>query len=313
MTPATPTPTPTPDNASLLYFADEEAAALRLAHAAGRPAHAIERHRFPDGELRLRLPLDAQGALPARVVLLRSLHQPNEKLVELLLAARTARGLGARHLTLVAPYLAYMRQDMAFEPGQVVSQQVVGGFLASLFDAVVTVDPHLHRVATLQQAVPVPQAVVLSGAQPLADLIARRRPGALLVGPDGESAQWIAQAAARHGFDHAVCTKVRRGDRDVTIELPALDARGRAVVLLDDMASTGRTLALAAQLLRQAGAASVDVAVTHALFAGDALQLLHDAGVGEVWSTDCIPHTSNAVPMADVLCEAVRGVLQAAR
>lgn len=311
MTPATPTPTP--DNASLLYFADEEAAALRLAHAAGLPAHAIERHRFPDGELRLRLPLDAQGALPARVVLLRSLHQPNEKLVELLLAARTARGLGARHLTLVAPYLAYMRQDMAFESGQVVSQQVVGGFLASLFDAVVTVDPHLHRVATLQQAVPVPQAVVLSGAQPLADLIARRRPGALLVGPDGESAQWIAQAAARHGFDHAVCTKVRRGDRDVTIELPALDARGRAVVLLDDMASTGRTLALAAQLLRQAGAASVDVAVTHALFAGDALQWLHDAGVGEVWSTDCIPHTSNAVPMADVLGEAVRGVLQAAR
>jgi ribose-phosphate pyrophosphokinase len=161
--------------------------------------------------------------------------------------------------------------------------------------------------------VPVPQAVVLSGAQPLADLIARRRPGALLVGPDGESAQWIAQAAARHGFDHAVCTKVRRGDRDVTIELPALDARGRAVVLLDDMASTGRTLALAAQLLRQAGAASVDVAVTHALFAGDALQALHDAGVGEVWSTDCIPHASNTVPMADVLGEAVRGVLQAAR
>jgi len=311
MTPATPTPTP--GNAWLLYFADEEAAALRLAQAAGLPAHAIERHQFPDGELRLRLPLDAHGALPANVVLLRSLHQPNEKLVELLLAARTARGLGARHLTLVAPYLAYMRQDMAFEPGQVVSQQVVGGFLASLFDAVVTVDPHLHRVATLQQAVPVPQAVVLSGAQPLADLIARRRPGALLVGPDGESAQWIAQAAARHGFDHAVCTKVRRGDRDVTIELPALDARGRAVVLLDDMASTGRTLALAAQLLRQAGAASVDVAVTHALFAGDALQSLHDAGVGEVWSTDCIPHASNAVPMAAVLGEAVRGVLQAAR
>lgn len=304
--------TPTPDNAWLLYFADEEAAALRLARAVGLPAHAIERHRFPDGELRLRLPLDARGALPANVVLLRSLHQPNEKLVELLLAARTARGLGARHLSLVAPYLGYMRQDMAFEPGQVVSQQVVGGFLASLFDAVITVDPHLHRVSTLAQAVPVPQAVVLSGAEALANLIAQRRPGALLVGPDAESAQWIAQAAARHGFDHAVCSKVRRGDRDVVIELPALDAHGRAVVLLDDMASTGRTLALAAQLLRQAGAASVDVAVTHALFAGDALQSLHDAGVGEVWSTDCIPHDSNAVPMAPVLGDAIRALLQAA-
>lgn len=292
--------------ACLLYFDDEAAPAQRLAQAATLPAWAIDRHRFPDGELKLRLPVDAAGRLPPRAVLLRSLHQPNEKLIELLLAARTARALGAEHLTLVAPYLAYMRQDMAFQPGEAVSQQVVGGFLAGLFDAVVTVDPHLHRIDTLAQAIAVPHAVALSGAEPLADLIAQRRPGALLVGPDGESAQWIAQAAARHGFDHAVCTKVRHGDRDVAIELPPLDAQGRAVVLLDDMASTGRTLALAARLLWQAGAASVDVAVTHALFAGDALQALREAGVGEVWSTDCIPHPSNAVPMAGPLARALR-------
>ena len=292
--------------ACLLYFDDEAAPAQRLAQAAKLPACAIGRHRFPDGELKLRLPVDAAGRLPPRAVLLRSLHQPNEKLIELLLAARTARALGAEHLTLVAPYLAYMRQDMAFQPGEAVSQQVVGGFLAGLFDAVVTVDPHLHRIDTLAQAIAVPHAVALSGAEPLADLIAQRRPGALLVGPDGESAQWIAQAAARHGFDHAVCTKVRDGDRDVAIELPPLDAQGRAVVLLDDMASTGRTLALAARLLWQAGAASVDVAVTHALFAGDALQALREAGVGEVWSTDCIPHPSNAVPMAGPLARALR-------
>lgn len=292
--------------ACLLYFDDEAAPAQRLAQAAKLPACAIGRHRFPDGEIKLRLPVDAAGRLPPRAVLLRSLHQPNEKLIELLLAARTARALGAEHLTLVAPYLAYMRQDMAFQPGEAVSQQVVGGFLAGLFDAVVTVDPHLHRIDTLAQAIAVPHAVALSGAEPLADLIAQRRPGALLVGPDGESAQWIAQAAARHGFDHAVCTKVRDGDRDVAIELPPLDAQGRAVVLLDDMASTGRTLALAARLLWQAGAASVDVAVTHALFAGDALQALREAGVGEVWSTDCIPHPSNAVPMAGPLARALR-------
>ena len=108
-----------------------------------------------------------------------------------------------------------------------------------------------------------------------------------------------------------MCTKVRHGDRNVAIELPALNAQGRAVVLLDDMASTGRTLALAARLLLQAGAASVDVAVTHALFAGDALQALHDAGVGEVWSTDCIPHPSNAVAMTGPLAAALRSVLAA--
>ena len=300
-----------PSQACLLHFDDETAAAQRLGQAAQLPVKMIDRHRFPDGELKLRLPVDGAGRLPAHVVLLRSLHDPNEKLVELLLTARAARTLGARHITLVAPYMAYMRQDIAFAPGEVVSQQVVGAFLAGLVDAVITVDPHLHRVATLQEAMAVPQAIVLSGAEPLADLIAQRRPGALLVGPDGESAQWIAQAAARHGFDHAVCTKVRHGDRDVAIVLPPLHAQGRAVVLLDDMASTGRTLAQAARLLRAAGAASVDVAVTHALFAGDALQALHDAGAGEVWSTDCIPHASNAVPMAEPLAQAFRSLLPA--
>jgi len=287
--------------ALLLHFEDEADSAARLAAAAGMDSACIARHRFPDGELKLRLP----AALPPQVVLLRSLSQPNEKLVELLLAARTARSLGATQLTLVAPYLAYMRQDIAFQPGEAVSQRIVGGFLAGLFDAVVTVDPHLHRVATLAEAVPVARAVVLSGAPLLADLIAQQRPGALLVGPDEEAAQWVAQAAARHGFDHAVCTKVRHGDRHVEIALPALDVRGRAVVLLDDVASSGHTLAQAARGLLAAGAASVDVAVTHALFAGDAGQLLRQAGIGQVWSTDCIAHPSNAVSMAPALAAAL--------
>jgi ribose-phosphate pyrophosphokinase len=285
----------------LLHFEDELASAQRIAEAASIACIQIERHRFPDGELKLRLP----ATLPARMVLLRTLANPNEKLVELLLVARTARALGAQHVTLVAPYLAYMRQDIAFRPGEVVSQKVVGQFLAELFDAVVTVDPHLHRIATLNEAIPIPDAVVLSGAPLLADLIASHRPGALLMGPDEESAQWLAQAAARHGFDYGVCHKVRRGDRDVTIALPDVPVAGRNVVLLDDVASSGHTLAGAARLLLAAGASSVDVAVTHALFAGDALDVIRASGVQEVWSTDCIPHASNAISMAIPIAHAL--------
>lgn len=288
--------------ALLLHFEDETEQAARIAAAASMPTACISRHRFPDGELKLRLP----EQLPPRIALLRSLAQPNEKLVELLLAARTARTLGATQLTLIAPYLAYMRQDMAFTPGEAVSQRIVGSFLADLFDAVITVDPHLHRIQTLEEAVPVPRAVVLSGAPLLADLIAQRRPGALLVGPDEESAQWIAQAAARRGFDQAVCRKVRHGDRHVEIAMPDVAVRGRSVVLLDDVASSGHTLAQAARGLLAAGAASVDVAVTHALFAGDAGPLLWQAGIRQVWSTDCIAHPSNAVSMAPALAAALR-------
>jgi len=285
----------------LLCFDDELAIARQVADAAGIELAVIERHHFPDGELKLRLPERLRGP----VALLRSLDRPNEKLVELLLSAQTARQLGAAHLTLIAPYLAYMRQDMAFRPGEAVSQTIVGRFLASLFDAVITVDPHLHRVATLEQAVPVPQAVVLSGAPLLSDLIARHHASPLLMGPDGESAQWVAQAARRHGFDHAVCHKVRNGDRQVSIALPDVALQDRAVVLIDDVASTGRTVAQAARLALRAGAASVDVAVTHALFAGDALEVIGQAGVRHVWSTDSIAHASNAVAIAPLLAPAL--------
>ena len=289
----------------LLCLEDEADIAGRTAQAAGLALQVIERHRFPDGELRLRLP----PQLPPRVVIWRGLHQPNEKLVELLLIARSARGLGAQWLGLVTPYLAYMRQDIAFHPGEVVSQRVVGGFLAELFDAVLTVDPHLHRVATLQEAVPLRDptlAVVLSGAPLLAELLAQHHSAPLLLGPDEESLQWVAGAASTRGWDHAVCIKQRYGDRHVSIALPAMAVAGRAVVLLDDVASSGQTLIEATRLLRAAGAASVDVAVTHALFAGDATERVRAAGARHVWSSDSIPHPSNAVSIVPAVAQVLR-------
>ena len=285
----------------LLCFDDEQKSGARIANAGQLELATFQRHKFPDGEIKLRLP----DTLPEKVVILRGLNDPNEKLIELLLAAQTARLLGARHLTLVAPYLAYMRQDMAFLPGEAISQRIVGKFLAQLFDAVITVDPHLHRVGTLQDVLPAADVRVLSGVPLLSDLIAARRKQPLLVGPDEESAQWIALAAARHGFDHAVCRKLRSGDRAVAVALGDMQVRGREIVLLDDLVSTGHTVAQAARLLLAAGAASVDVAVVHALFTGDALQVIMGAGVGEVWSTDCIEHSSNAVSMAETIAEAL--------
>ena len=285
----------------LLHFEEDLGRATQLALAANMTPLQIERHRFPDGEVKLRLP----ATLPAHVVIHRSLNDPNEKLIELLLAAQTARTLGATYLTLVTPYLAYMRQDIAFRPGEAVSQRIVGQFLAGLFDAVITVDPHLHRVTSLREAVPVKQAIVLSGAPLLSDWIAAHRQNPLFIGPDEESVQWIAVAADRHGFEHAVCRKVRHGDRDVEVTLPDVTVRGRCAVLLDDVASTGHSVARAAELLLAAGAASVDVAVTHALFSGDALHVMKFAGIGEVWSTDCVAHRSNVVSMASTIAEAL--------
>lgn len=286
----------------ILHFDDEAALAQALGQALGWSCAAVRCHRLPDGEVKFTLP----ATLPPRVVLLRGLQQPNEKLVSLLIAAPAARELGARHLILVAPYLAYMRQDMAFQPGEAVSQRHVGAALAAWFDVVLTIDPHLHRVATMDEVVPGRRGVAVSAAALIGDFVARQVPGAFLLGPDEEAGQWVRVAAAVHGLDHGVCRKVRHGDHDVDVTLPPVDFRGRAVVLVDDVASTGRTLISAARAVHAQGAASIDVVVTHALFVGDALAQVRAAGVRQVWSSDSVPHVSNVISIAALLAAALR-------
>lgn len=289
---------------TVLGFPDYAGPSSRLAAALGARHATIAVHRFPDGESRVSVP----PTLAGDIVFCRSLDRPNDKLVELLLASRAARDAGAASLTLVAPYLCYMRQDIAFHPGEAISQRIIGSLLADMFDNVITVDPHLHRIDRLDEAVPAHHALALTAAPLLGDLLCEQAPGALLLGPDSESVQWVGAIAASHAFDFGVCRKLRAGDRDVTVELPAFDCTGRSIVIVDDMASTGRTLAAAATACLARGAGRVDVLVVHGLFSGDAIDHLRQCGVDRIWSTDSIPHPTSAIPLAGMLAAAVRRV-----
>lgn len=286
----------------VLGFTDYAVQSQRLATALGARHAWVTTHAFPDGETKLVVP----APLPERVIVCRSLDHPNDKLVELLLCARTARDLGARDLTLVAPYLCYMRQDIAFTPGESVSQRIVGEFLASLFDTVITVDPHLHRVSSLKEAVPAKQAITLTAAALIGSFLRDQLTDALLVGPDVESEQWVASAARNAGCDYVVARKQRLGDHDVRVTLPAARYAGRDAVIVDDMASTGRTVAETAKALTQHGARAVHVAVTHGLFNAGALDLLKKSGVRNMWTTDSIGSAAGGMPLAELLANAIQ-------
>jgi len=266
----------------------------------------ITLHRFPDGEHRLQVP----APLPEHVVVFLSLDHPNEKLIELLLAAGAARDNGTARLVLVAPYLCYMRQDVAFHAGEAVSQQIIGKLLADNFDAVITVDPHLHRIECLQQAIPLQHAMSLTAATPMAEFLSQRFERPLLIGPDDESRQWVETIASNHGLDFTVGTKERFGDRNVRIHLTQdMPVAGRDVVIVDDIASTGRTIIAVAESVLAGNPSSVSVLVTHALFAGDAEARIRQLAIDNIWSTDSIQHPTNVIPLAHLLADGVRSAL----
>jgi ribose-phosphate pyrophosphokinase len=285
-------------------FPESEHAALRLAESLGSPYRSVSVRRFPDGESLVRVDPPAVEA-----VLYRSLDRPNDKLVEILLAAAALRDQGCRRLVLVAPYMAYMRQDKAFRSGEAVSQRVVGGWLAAAFDAIVTVNPHLHRTPSIAQVFPGAAALALEAMPLFADLLRNDRAfaDAVVVGPDTESETIVRRLAEPLGLEWLVARKERAGDREVRMTTDGSERlAGRTVLLTDDVVSTGTTLAEAAALARNAGAARVEALVVHALLAQAGEHDLQAAGIARLRSSDSIPHPSNAVGLAPLLAPALR-------
>lgn len=283
----------------LYSFADSAAFAGRLADLTGVAHAGLREHRFPDGESLVRAPAPAAR----RALLVRSLDRPNAKLVEILLAADALRRAGARAVTLIAPYLGYMRQDAVFNAGEPVSQRVVGELLAGGFDAVVTVEPHLHRVRRLAE-VAGGGAVSVSAAGVIRDWVRRAAPGALVVGPDVESEPWI-RAIAGDSLPFLIGRKRRHGDRRVSVELGETP-RARRAVVVDDIASSGATLAATARLLRRSGVRRVDAVVVHAIFAPGAERRIRAAGVARLLSSDSVPHPTNGYSVAPAVAAALR-------
>ncbi|MDO6459528.1 ribose-phosphate diphosphokinase [Granulosicoccaceae sp. 1_MG-2023] len=293
-------------SAMLIGFPDTASTVEALAGACGISCETIELRRFPDGESYVRNP----AALPDHVVIFSSLHGGNDRLVELMLSARTARRAGVKRLSLLAPYLCYMRQDNDFNPGEAVSQTIVGEWFAGLFDDLLTIDPHLHRVGELANAMPVSNTCTLTASGVISDFLATRVPDdALILGPDAESEQWAKQIAAPRSMEYAISLKTRHGDRDVDVDVPEIDITDRDVVLIDDISSTGNTLIQAARQLEGKGARHVYAIVTHALLDEAAMQAMHEAGIEKIWSTDTIPHPTNVVSVEPVLHQALQTLL----
>ena len=263
---------------------------------------ALTLRRFPDGESYVRIETDVAGRA---VVLVCSMHEPDDKILPLLFVATTAKELAASRVGLVAPYLTYMRQDRRFHPGEGVTSAAFARLVSGFADWLVTVDPHLHRYGALSDIYSIP-AMSVHAAPAIAHWIRANAPSPVLIGPDSESAQWVEEVARAADAPWVVLKKIRRGDRDVEVSVPQVERwRDRTPVLVDDIISTAGTMVETIGHLKRLGLAAPVCVGVHGVFAGHAYADLLGAGAVRVVTCNTIPHRSNAIDIGDAIANAV--------
>lgn len=284
----------------LLFFAfpGNETLGAELVKKQEGETGIFELRNFPDGESYLRILSTVENR---RTVLVCSLHQPDEKILRLYLFAKTLKSLGAREVILITPYLAYMRQDKLFHPGEGISSHYVAEFLSGFLDGIITLDPHLHRIKKLSDIYSIKTKVV-HAAGLIAQWIKHHVPNALLIGPDSESEQWVSKVAQEAGAAFTILEKHRSGDTQVEVSVPHVETyKDHNPVLIDDIISTGRTMIETIIHLKQLKMKAPVCIVIHAVFSNNAYAELKSAGPLKIVSCNSISHESNGIDVSELL------------
>lgn len=257
-----------------------------------------EFRKFPDGETYVRILSSVEGK---EVIVVCTLHQPDAKLLPLLFLCNLLRDLTVRSICLVTPYLAYMRQDKQFNPGEAVTSEYFAKLLSSHVDRLVTVDPHLHRRVSMKEIYSIP-CEVLHADRLISRWVKKNIPNALLIGPDSESEQWVSEVAKNAGVPFIILQKIRNGDRDVEVSVPQVEEyKNYTPVLVDDIISTAGTMIETVGLLNKAGMKPPVCIGVHAVFAGNAYEDLVRSGVSEVVTCNTVLHESNAIDIGEII------------
>lgn len=264
---------------------------------------AVNLRKFPDGEsyVRLMSPIGFKKA-----VILISLDDPDSKLIPLLFLAKKLKDAGVLSLTLVTPYLPYMRQDMEFNPGEAVTSRYFSELISSYFDQLITIDCHLHRIQSLQKLYTIP-AQNLNSTSLLASWIAAQVDKPLIIGPDSESKQWVREIAKQLKAPYVVFSKLRKTDQMVTLELPDLSSYvDHDPVLVDDIISTAGTMSETIKHLKIKMKHQPICLAIHGVFSQGSYDLLKKAGASKIVTTNSIQHPSNRIDITPLLAAGIK-------
>src|SRR5919202_3057402 len=259
--------------------------ARAVARELGVRLGACSVERFPDGEVSVRLEESVRGR---EVFVVQPTSPPvNENLFELLAFADACRRASAARTTAVMPYFGYARADKRRGRREPITASVVADLLQTVGVAhVLTVDVHAPQVEGFFR-IPVDS---LTAVPALCEALGGRLPGgAVVVAPDAGRVSMAAEYAHRLKAPMAVLHKRREGGDKTVVTHLAGDVRGRACLIIDDMISTGGTIAGSVEALLGAGASDeIIVAATHGLLVAGAREKLARKGGRELFVTDTI-------------------------
>jgi ribose-phosphate pyrophosphokinase len=258
---------------------------------------------FPDGESYERLEGDLQRE---EAVIVQTTSPPQDtRLIQLALMADAAKRQGARNVKAVVPYLAYARQDRIFLPGEALSIEAIANMLkVAGVDSLLTVNVHQEKAL---DKFPFP-AKAISAIPLMAEYFKQQGlDGAFALAPD-EGATYIAKQAQQVLKGGYGCLEKQR-DRytgQVSIEKRPIEVRGKAVIIFDDIISTGGTIVAAAKILRELDAKRIYASCVHPLLIGDAEKRILDAGVEEIVGTDSVPCPVSKVSLGPLIAKELR-------
>jgi len=264
--------------------------------------------QFPDGETYVRF---LGEVAKEEIIVVQSLgHQPNHYLVELFLMLDALKDLKAKRVVAVLPYFAYARQDERFKSGEAISLKTVSRLIeAAGADHIFTIDSHRHRVVDQDELTTVPLDDLTAMGE-LAKYMATKyeMTNPAVIGPDAEAGAWAKTAADALSVDYDALEKTRYDAETVEIKPRHLDLKGRDVLIVDDIISTGNTIIKAIGVLKENGAKDVYVACTHPLLVLNALMRIYQAGAVDVVGTDTVQSAISHVSVAPVIAKAVKKI-----
>ncbi len=278
-----------------------------LAQRLSLPLLSVDVKEFLDTETKFRFEENVSGS---SVLLVQSTYPPVDRnYMQIFLAAHHLSQEGAK-VHAVIPYLGYARQDKAFLSGEVVSLGVISHLLRSCgVIRVTTVDIHSAEGLALFAMPTYSVSAIPSLVQYVKKNLKLTSP--LVVSPDFGSSKRTEAFAALYGAEHMRFAKERnRSTGEVKVETGRMEVRGREIIIVDDMISTGATIRAAAVKLKEARAAKIVVACVHALLLGDAHERLIEAGVDEIIGTNTVPNKVSKVDATEPLAAYLRTVIE---